>query len=75
MNSPGLLLLLLLLVTRSQACTIVSGTDSQGQTWAINNEGFFHSYSNYVNVYPATGKHTLGYITLTFGSPDGVRQG
>ncbi|MBC8084087.1 MAG: hypothetical protein H7Z21_12825 [Hymenobacter sp.] len=41
----------------------------------MNNEDFFHTYSNYVNVYPATGKKTFGYITLTFGSPEGGIQG
>jgi hypothetical protein len=70
-----LLLLLLLGAIQGQACTIVSGTDRNGQTWAMNNEDFFHTYSNYVNVYPATGGNTLGYITLTFGAPDGSIQG
>lgn len=70
-----LLLLLLLWSSCSKACTIVSGTDRHGQTWAMNNEDFFHTYANYVNVYPATGKHTLGYLTLTFGAPDGSIQG
>ena len=70
-----LLLFLLLLNLRGSACTIVSGTDKKGQTWAMNNEDFFHTYSNYVNVYPATGKNTQGYITLTFGSPEGSIQG
>ena len=70
-----LLLLLLLLKIKVSACTIASGTDKKGQTWAMNNEDFFHTYSNYVNVYPATGKNTLGYMTLTFGSPEGTIQG
>ncbi|MFD1875667.1 hypothetical protein [Hymenobacter bucti] len=70
-----LLLLLLLWSICSKACTIVSGTDRHGQTWAMNNEDFFHTYANYVNVYPASGKHTLGYLTLTFGAPDGSIQG
>jgi hypothetical protein len=70
-----LLVGLLLLQLRVSACTIVSGTDRKGQTWAMNNEDFFHTYSNYVNVHPATGKGTLGYITLTYGSPEGGIQG
>jgi hypothetical protein len=70
-----LLLLLLFWAIQAQACTIVSGTDSQGQTWAMNNEDFFHTYFNYVNVYPATGGNTLGYMTLTFGDPNGSIQG
>ena len=56
------------------ACTIVSGVDTKGQTWAMNNEDFFHTFSNYVNVYPAT-KTSLGYITLTYGSPESGIQG
>ncbi|RZK36400.1 MAG: hypothetical protein EOO61_10420, partial [Hymenobacter sp.] len=71
------ILLLLLLVSKSWlfACTIVSGTDRKGQTWAMNNEDFFHTSSNYVNVFPAKDKHTLGYITLTYGSPESSVQG
>jgi hypothetical protein len=71
------LLLLLLLLPKSwvSACTIVSGTDRKGQTWAMNNEDFFHTASNYVNVFPAKDKHTLGYITLTYGSPESSVQG
>jgi hypothetical protein len=71
------LLLLLLLVPKSwlAACTIVSGTDRKGQTWALNNEDFFHTSSNYVNVFPAKDKHTLGYLTLTYGSPESSVQG
>ncbi|OUJ74851.1 hypothetical protein BXP70_08860 [Hymenobacter crusticola] len=57
------------------ACTIVSGTDRHGQTWAMNNEDFFHTASTYVNVYPATDKNTLGYITFTYGSPESGIQG
>ena len=75
MRTTLLLLLLLLLEIKGNACTIVSGTDRKGQTWAMNNEDFFHTYSNYVNVYPAMGDNTLGYITLTYGSPDGSIQG
>lgn len=70
-----LLLLLLLLKIKAGACTIVSGTDRKGHTWAMNNEDFFHTSSNYVNVFPATGKNTLGYITLTYGSPNSGIQG
>ncbi|MBO3270415.1 hypothetical protein [Hymenobacter defluvii] len=71
------LLLLLLLLPKSwvSACTIVSGTDRKGQTWAMNNEDFFHTSSNYVNVFPAKDKYTLGYITLTYGSPESSVQG
>ena len=71
------LLLLLLLLPKSWlcACTIVSGTDRQGQTWAMNNEDFFHTASNYVNVFPAQDKKTLGYITLTYGSAQSSVQG
>ncbi|RZK38940.1 MAG: hypothetical protein EOO61_07595 [Hymenobacter sp.] len=71
------LLLLLLLVSKSClfACTIVSGTDPKGQTWAMNNEDFFHTSSNYVNVFPTKDKHTLGYITITYGSPESSVQG
>ena len=69
------LLLLLLRCSQTNACTIVSGTDRKGQTWAMNNEDFFHTASNYVNVYPATGQNTLGYITLTYGSPESGIQG
>lgn len=56
------------------ACTIVSGTDKNGQTWVMNNEDFFHTYSNYVNVFPAQG-NKLGYITFTYGSPESGIQG
>lgn len=72
-----ILLLLLLGVPKSWvcACTIVSGTDRKGQTWALNNEDFFHTASTYVNVFPAKDKHTLGYVTLTYGSPESSVQG
>lgn len=72
-----LLLLILLLVPESWvgACTIVSGTDRKGQTWALNNEDFFHTASTYVNVLPAKNTHTLGYLTLTYGSPESSVQG
>lgn len=72
-----ILLLLLLLVPKSWlgACTIVSGTDHKGQTWALNNEDFFHTASTYVNVFPAKVNHTLGYLTLTYGSPESSVQG
>jgi hypothetical protein len=41
----------------------------------MNNEDFFHTSSNYVNVFPAQGKNTLGYLTLTYGSPESSMQG
>ncbi|WP_187318175.1 hypothetical protein [Hymenobacter citatus] len=41
----------------------------------MNNEDFFHTSSNYVNVFPAKDKHTLGYLTLTYGSPQSSVQG
>ncbi|UOR06407.1 C45 family peptidase [Hymenobacter aerilatus] len=41
----------------------------------MNNEDFFHTSSNYVNAFPAKDKHTLGYITLTYGSPQSSVQG
>ena len=75
MRTTLFLLLLLFLEIKASACTIVSGTDKKGQTWAMNNEDFFHTYSNYVNVCPAKGENTLGYMTLTFGSPSGSIQG
>jgi len=75
MKTYWFLLLLLLVALTAHACTIVSGTDRLGQTWAMNNEDFFHTYANYVNVYPATDQHTLGYLTLTFGAPEGSIQG
>ncbi|HEX8349624.1 MAG TPA: hypothetical protein VF598_06670, partial [Hymenobacter sp.] len=75
MKAKLLLLLLLVPNSRVNACTIVSGTDRKGQTWAMNNEDFFHTASNYVNVFPAKGKNTLGYITLTYGSPGSSIQG
>jgi hypothetical protein len=70
-----LCLFLFLMRLPAVACTIVSGTDRQGQTWAMNNEDFFHTYSTYVNVFPATSNNTLGYITLTYGSPESGIQG
>ncbi|WP_375436354.1 carcinine hydrolase/isopenicillin-N N-acyltransferase family protein [uncultured Hymenobacter sp.] len=70
-----LLLLLCVFTLEATACTIVSGTDRQGQTWALNNEDFFHTASNYVNVFPAQNKNVLGYITLTYGSPESSMQG
>jgi len=75
MRTTLLLLVLLLLKNSASACTIVSGTDRKGQTWAMNNEDFFHTASNYVNVFPAKDKNTLGYITLTYGSPESSMQG
>jgi len=75
MKNTLFLLLLSLLRLEVIACTIVSGTDRKGQTWAMNNEDFFHTASNYVNIYPAVGEHTLGYITLTYGSPQSGLQG
>lgn len=57
-----------------KACTIVSGIDKFGNTWVMNNEDFPHTYTNYLNVFPLT-KNTLGYITLTYGSPTGNIQG
>ncbi len=58
----------------SNACTIVSGVDKSGNTWAMNNEDFPHTYTNYLNVFPTT-KTTLGYITFTYGVPNGNIQG
>jgi hypothetical protein len=75
MKSTLLLAGFLLLQLHSSACTIVSGTDRKGQTWAMNNEDFFHTYANYVNVHPTNGQGTLGYITMTYGSPEGGIQG
>lgn len=75
MKSILLLAGLLVLQIQLSACTIVSGTDRKGQTWAMNNEDFFHTYANYVNVYPATGQGALGYITMPYGSPEGGIQG
>jgi len=73
-NTLFFLLLLLLPKGWASACTIVSGTDRKGQTWAMNNEDFFHTASNYVNVFPAKPKQ-LGYITLTYGSAQSSVQG
>ncbi|SFQ80394.1 hypothetical protein [Hymenobacter arizonensis] len=77
MRIPLLLLLLLLFLPaiRASACTIVSGTDRKGQTWAMNNEDFLHTSSTCVNVFPAKEKNTLGYITFTYGSPESSVQG
>ena len=75
MRATLFLLLLLLPKSWASACTIVSGIDRKGQTWVMNNEDFFHTSSNYVNVFPAKDKHTLGYITLTYGSPESSVQG
>jgi len=74
MRTQLLFLFLLLWRLSTVACTIVSGTDRHGQTWAMNNEDFFHTASNYVNVFPATGQN-LGYITFTYGSPESGIQG
>ncbi|MBC6700112.1 carcinine hydrolase/isopenicillin-N N-acyltransferase family protein [Hymenobacter puniceus] len=75
MKNALICLLLLFSHVSGTACTIVSGTDRQGQTWAMNNEDFFHTYSTYVNVLPATDSGKLGYLTLTYGSPDSGVQG
>lgn len=69
-----LLLFVIAFKIKADACTIVSGVDRKGQTWIMNNEDFFHTYSNYVNVYPSQ-KNTLGYITFTYGSPESGIQG
>ena len=69
-----LLLFFIVFKIKADACTIVSGVDQKGQTWVMNNEDFFHTYSNYVNVYSAQ-KNTLGYITFTYGSPESGIQG
>lgn len=60
----------------STACTIVSGTDSHGHTWACNNEDWSaFSFYNYINVFPKTSPTKFGFITLTYGEPDGYIQG
>lgn len=74
MRIIALLLFLIIFIIKVDACTIVSGVDTKGQTWVMNNEDFFHTYSNYVNVFPSQ-KNTIGYITLTYGSPESGIQG
>lgn len=74
MKTTLLSIILFIFKLKLFACTIVSGVDTKGQTWVMNNEDFFHTYSNYVNIYPAT-KTSLGYITLTYGSPESGIQG
>jgi hypothetical protein len=74
MRYKVLFLLTIFFNISAYACTIVSGVDARGQTWVMNNEDFFHTYSNYVNVYPAQ-KDKLGYMTLTYGSAESGIQG
>ena len=58
------------------ACTILSGVDAKGHTWACNNEDWWgFSFYNYINVHPRDRSTKYGYITLTYGEPGAYIQG
>ena len=54
------------------ACTIVSGTDSQGTTWAGNNEDMLFHFGTSLKILPRE-KHKLGAMIVTYsnGYPQG----
>lgn len=52
------------------ACTIISGTDKMGHTWAGNNEDGFFNFKTYLNVYPSECSKKIGYITFSYDSPE-----
>ena len=54
---------------QTQACTIVSAIDKNGQVWNANNEDGPFGVSNYINVFPKTETTTYGYFTLCYLSP------
>jgi hypothetical protein len=67
-------ILLCLVLTRLDACTIFSGKDSKGHIWAGNNEDMYFTFNSYLNIVAATDS-TFGYICFSYFSPDGNVQG
>lgn len=59
-----LILLLLISVTNSNACTIFSAKDKNGNVWTGNNEDGIFDLNTYINVVAATNK-TFGYFYFT----------
>lgn len=71
----SLLLLSLLLIHNSgYSCTIFSAKDKNGQVWAGNNEDYFFTFKNLINIVPPK-TDCFGYVYLTYNWAGASMQG
>nr|WP_294859063.1 hypothetical protein [uncultured Fluviicola sp.] len=69
-----LLVTLLLTVTNGFGCTIFSAKDKNGQVWAGNNEDYFFTFKNLINIVPPK-TDCFGYVYLTYNRASESMQG
>ena len=65
-----LIVLALLFPSKTDACTIVSAIDRNGNVWNLNNEDGPYGVANFINVFPKSGVAKYGYYTLSYLSPE-----
>lgn len=76
MNRENICLILRLFVlafffpSKTDACTIVSAIDRNGNVWNLNNEDGPYGVANFINVFPKSGEANYGYYTLSYLSPE-----
>jgi hypothetical protein len=67
-------ILLSLWLVNLEGCTIFSGKDKKGHTFAGNNEDFYFTFNTYLNIVKASDS-TFGYIYFSYFNPGGNPQG
>lgn len=70
----SLLFILLLAISNGFACTIFSAKDKKGQVWAGNNEDYFFTFKNLINIVPPK-TDCFGYVYLTYNGAGESMQG
>lgn len=64
------IVLMVLFPSKTNACTIVSAIDRNGNVWNLNNEDGPYGVANFINVFPKSGFARYGYYTLSYLSPE-----
>jgi tetratricopeptide (TPR) repeat protein len=63
-----------LIVNSGYSCTIFSAKDKKGQVWAGNNEDYFFTFKNLINIVPPK-TDCFGYIYLNYNYSSASMQG
>lgn len=66
--------ILILTIHNGFGCTIFSAKDKGGQVWAGNNEDYFFTFKNLINIVPSKA-NCFGYIYLTYNGASASMQG
>lgn len=73
-NYSILIITLLFSINKTEACTIFSAKDKKGQVWTGNNEDYFFTFKNLINIVPST-NDSYGYVYFTYNDPQAGMQG